>query len=164
MSSLNRVILVGRLTRDPEIKETSGGALARLGLATNETWTDKSGQRQERTEYHNITAFGKTAELCGRYLSKGRQVLIEGKLETRAYQDREGVERKSTEIKASNVTFLSGGDNQQPRQQNAPASNGWGGQPQQPQQSQQWGAPQRQTAPASNGWGNPGGGSDPIPF
>lgn len=153
MSSVNEVTLIGRLTRDPETKETAGGTLARIGLATNETWTDRNGQRQEKTEYHNITAFGKTAELCAQYLSTGRQVYIKGKLETRTYQDRDGVERKSTEIKANQVVFLSGGEN---RQQ--------GGHNNAPRQQQASGGGWNNNRGGGNGWNNNSSNNDPIPF
>ena len=108
--SVNKVILVGRLTRDPESKETGSGTITRLGIATNEKWTDRNGQKQERTEFHDVTAFGTLADNCARYLAKGRQIYVEGSLKTDKYTDREGIERKSTGIKASSITFLSGGD------------------------------------------------------
>lgn len=127
--SVNKVILVGRLTRDPEAKETGGGTITRLGLATNESWTDRNGQKQERTEFHNITAFGPLADTCARYLSKGRQIYVEGSLQTDEYTDRDGNQRKSTGIKAKSIQFLSGGEQNQsqPRQAQRPQQNFQGG-------------------------------------
>lgn len=108
--SVNKVILVGHLGSDPEVRYTQGGAaVASFNLATNESYTDKSGQRQDRTEWHRIVAWGKTAELCGEYLQKGRQVYLEGRLQTRQWDDKEGNKRYTTEIVANNVTFLGGG-------------------------------------------------------
>jgi single-strand DNA-binding protein len=111
MASVNKVILIGNLGADPELRQTqSGMAVANLRLATTDNRKDRDGNRQERTEWHRIVAFGRTAELCGQYLSKGRQVYIEGRLQTRSWDDRDGNKRYSTEIVADNVTFLSGGD------------------------------------------------------
>nr|BFD62648.1 hypothetical protein BdHM001_13290 [Bdellovibrio sp. HM001] len=108
MSGVNKVILVGRLGADPEVKAIgSGSTVARLNLATSETWV-KDGQRQERTEWHRITVWGKLAEICGKHLSKGRQVYVEGKLQTRQWEDQQGQKRFTTEIVASTVQFLGG--------------------------------------------------------
>jgi single-strand DNA-binding protein len=108
-SGVNKVIIIGRLGNDPEVRYTSGGgAVANFNLATNESWTDKSGQRQERTEWHKIVVWGKVAELCGQYLSKGRQAFVEGRLQTRDWTDKEGNKRYTTEIVAQNVQFLGG--------------------------------------------------------
>ena len=86
MAGLNKVMLIGNLGKDPEVRYTpSGQAVANFNIATNESWTDKAGQKQERTEWHRIVVWGKAAELCGEYLSKGRQVYIEGKLQTREW-------------------------------------------------------------------------------
>jgi single-strand DNA-binding protein len=104
---VNKVILVGRLGRDPELRYTQGGQpVANFTLATNERWTSKDGDRQERTEWHRIVAWGKLAELCNEYLSKGRQVYIEGRLQTREWEDKEGHKRQTTEINANTVQFL----------------------------------------------------------
>ncbi|BBO83571.1 single-stranded DNA-binding protein [Desulfosarcina ovata] len=97
---INKVILVGNLGRDPEIRYTPDGrAVANFSIATSETWTDKnSGERREKTEWHRIVVFGKLAEICGEYLSKGRQVYIEGKLQTRKWQGQDGQDRYTTEV------------------------------------------------------------------
>jgi single-strand DNA-binding protein len=110
-SGVNKVILIGNLGRDPEVRYTPGGqAVANFTIATNEAWTDKSGQKQERTEWHRIVVWGKQAELCGEYLSKGRQVYIEGRLQTREWTNKEGAKQYTTEVVANQVVFLSGGD------------------------------------------------------
>lgn len=108
--SVNKVILIGNLGRDPEVRFTpSGRAVTRFPLATSEVWTDADGNRQERTEWHNIVVWGKQGENCGQYLSKGRQVYVEGSIRTRSYDDREGNRRYMTEIIAQRVRFLGGG-------------------------------------------------------
>jgi single-strand DNA-binding protein len=113
---VNKVILVGRLGRDPEIRYTQGGqAVANFTVATNERWLGKDGERQERTEWHRIVVWGKQAETCSEYLSKGRQVYLEGRLQTREWEDKDGNKRWTTEIVATTVQFLgsrgdSGGD------------------------------------------------------
>jgi single-strand DNA-binding protein len=109
MASVNKVILVGNLGADPEVRYTSNGqAVTELRMATSEQWTDKDGQRQERTEWHAVSVWGKTAELCGQHLAKGRSVYVEGRLESREYTDKEGVKRKVWEVRADKVTFLGG--------------------------------------------------------
>jgi single-strand DNA-binding protein len=109
MASVNKVILVGNLGADPEVRYTSNGqAVTELRMATSEQWTDKDGQRQERTEWHAVSVWGKTAELCGQHLAKGRSVYVEGRLESREYTDKEGIKRKVWEIRADKVTFLGG--------------------------------------------------------
>ena len=108
--SLNKVLLIGNLGRDPEVRFTPGGkAVARFSIATSETWSDQEGQKQERTEWHNIVVWGKQAESCGQYLSKGRQVFIEGQIRSRQYDDKEGVKKYITEVNAQRVQFLGGG-------------------------------------------------------
>ena len=108
--SVNKAIVVGNLGKDPEVRYTSGGsAVCNFTVATNEQWKDKSGQKQERTEWHRIVAWGKTAELCGEYLSKGRTVYVEGRIQTRDWQDRDGNKRYTTEIVAQTVQFLDKG-------------------------------------------------------
>ncbi len=107
--AVNKVILVGNLGRDPEIRYTPGGkAVARFPVATGEVWTDAEGNRQERTEWHNIVVWGKQAETCSQYLSKGRQVFVEGSIRSRAYDDRDGNKRYITEIIGQRVQFLGG--------------------------------------------------------
>ena len=115
-SGVNKVILVGNLGRDPEVRYTPGGqAVANFTVATNEAWTDKSGQKQERTEWHRIVVWGKQAELCGEYLTKGRQVYLEGRLQTREWTNKEGAKQYTTEVVANQVVFLSGGERGQGR-------------------------------------------------
>lgn len=105
--SLNKVLLIGRLGRDPEMRYTpSGQPVTNFSIATDETYTGKDGQKVEKTEWHKIVVWGKQAEFCGNYLSKGRLVYIEGKIETRKYTDKDGVEKYSTEIKADRVVGL----------------------------------------------------------
>jgi len=107
MASVNKVILVGNLGRDPEVRYTqSGTAVANFTLATNEVWNDKAGAKQERTEWHRIVVWGKQAEIAREYLSKGKQVYIEGSIQTRQWDDKEGNKRSTTEIKANRVIFL----------------------------------------------------------
>jgi single-strand DNA-binding protein len=108
--SVNKVILVGRLGQNPEVRYTpSGAAVANFSVATNESWTDKSGQKQEKTEWHRVVVWGKLAELCNQYLSKGRQAYIEGRLQTRQWQDKENQTRYTTEVQAQTVQFLGAG-------------------------------------------------------
>jgi single-strand DNA-binding protein len=106
---VNKVILIGNLGRDPELKTTgSGGAVCNFSIATSETWKDKSGVKQEKTTWHRIVAWGKNAELCAEFLSKGRQAYIEGKLDVRKYTDKAGAEREVTEVVVERVVFLGG--------------------------------------------------------
>jgi single-strand DNA-binding protein len=110
MAGVNKVILVGNLGKDPEVRHTpQGQTVANFSIATSESWNDKTGQKQERTEWHRIVVWGKLAELCSKYLSKGRQVYIEGKLQTRAWDDKEGQKRYTTEVIANTIQFLSSG-------------------------------------------------------
>jgi single-strand DNA-binding protein len=105
--SVNKVILVGNLGANPEMRFTQGGqAVANLRIATSERWTDKSGQKQETTEWHRVVAFGKLAEICGQYLTKGRQIYVEGRIQTRQWQDQQGQKRYSTEIVMQNMQML----------------------------------------------------------
>lgn len=107
--SVNKVILIGHLGADPEIRYTQGGApVANLRVATNENWTNKNGQKEERTEWHRVVVWSKLAELAGQYLSKGRQVYIEGRLQTRSWDDKDGNKRYATEVVATNLQFLGG--------------------------------------------------------
>jgi single-strand DNA-binding protein len=110
MGSVNKVILIGNLGADPELKYTpSNRPVCNLNLATNEVFKDKTGQRQERTEWHRVTVWGDQAENCSKYLAKGRSVYIEGRLQTRSWDDKEGKKRYSTEVVADRVVFLSSG-------------------------------------------------------
>ena len=132
MAGVNKVILIGNLGRDPELRHTQNGqAVANFSLATTENWTDKSGERQERTEWHRIVAWGRTGELCAQYLSKGRTAYIEGRLQTREWEDREGNKRTTTEINALAVQFLGGprGSDNQGGGQSDPPGGGGGGEP-----------------------------------
>jgi single-strand DNA-binding protein len=104
---VNRVILVGRLGRDPEIRTTpSGSTVASFSLATDERWNDANGERKTRTEWHNIVAWSKLAEICEKYLTKGKLVFIEGRIQTREWDDRDGNKRRTTEIVASDMKML----------------------------------------------------------
>jgi single-strand DNA-binding protein len=110
MGSVNKVILVGNLGRDAELRYTPGGAaVATLNLATTEVWNDKSGQKQEKTEWHRCVLWGKQAESLQEYLTKGKQIYVEGRLQTRQWDDKEGNKRYTTEIKADRITLLGGG-------------------------------------------------------
>lgn len=188
MSSVNKVILVGNLGQDPEVRYMpNGNAVANLSLATKEQWKDQQGQKQEKTEWHRLTMYRRQAEVAGEYLKKGSQIYIEGKLQTRKWQDQAGVDRYTTEIVVDSMQMLGGGKSndggyQQSPQQNAPANNqqGGGNNQQSPQNNQQKSAannqqgggnnqqsPQnnQQNAPANNQQGNnyQGGGYDQSP-
>lgn len=109
-SGVNKVILIGHLGADPDMRYTpSGAGVCELRVATSESWKDKNGQRQERTEWHRVVVWGKMAEICAKYLTKGRQVYLEGRIQTRSWDDKDGQKRYMTEIIASDVQFLSGG-------------------------------------------------------
>jgi single-strand DNA-binding protein len=109
MASVNKVILLGNLGRDPETRYTTGGdAVTNLNIATSEQWKDKAGEKQERTEWHRVVLFGRQAEIAGEYLKKGRSVYIEGRLQTRKYTDKDGVEKYSTEIVADRMQLIGG--------------------------------------------------------
>ena len=131
MASVNKVILLGNLGRDPETRYTTdGGAVTNLNIATSEQWKDKSGEKQERTEWHRVVLFGRTAEIAGEYLKKGRSVYIEGRLQTRKYTDKDGVEKYSTEIVADRMQLIGGareGGGGGDVEFNAGASSGGGG-------------------------------------
>ena len=110
MGSVNKVILVGNLGRDAELRYTPGGAaVATLNLATTEVWNDRNNQRQEKTEWHRVVLWGKPAESLQEYLTKGKQIYVEGRLQTRQWDDKDGNKRYTTEIKADRVTLLGGG-------------------------------------------------------
>ncbi|MGO2146332.1 MULTISPECIES: single-stranded DNA-binding protein [Halomonas] len=159
---INKVILIGNLGQDPEVRFTpSGTAVANLNLATSDTWMDRqSGQRQERTEWHRIVLFNKTAEIAQQYLNKGSKVYIEGRLQTRKWQDQNGQDRYSTEIVANDMQMLDGrsGDFQGggASQNNYPGNQGGMAQGAAPQ----GGYPQQGGAPQGNNFGGQGYGNN----
>jgi single-strand DNA-binding protein len=132
MGSVNKVILVGNLGRDAELRYTPGGSpVATLNLATTEIWNDKAGQRQEKTEWHRIVLWGKTAESLNEYLTKGKQIYVEGRLQTRQWDDKDGNKRYTTEIRGDRIVLLGGGGGgggtrQQSRAAGAPAEDPMG--------------------------------------
>ena len=110
MGSVNKVILVGNLGRDAELRYTPGGAaVATINMATTEVWNDKGGQRQERTEWHRVVLWGKSAESLTEYLTKGKQIYVEGRLQTRQWDDKDGNKRYTTEIRGDRIVLLGGG-------------------------------------------------------
>jgi len=142
MGSVNKVILIGNLGADPELKYTpSSRALCNLRIATTEVYKDKGGQRQEKTEWHRVTVWGDQAENCSKYLSKGRSVYVEGRLQTRSY-DKDGQKHYATDVVATQVVFLGGGGG---------ASGGEGG------ARRGGGAPSGGGRPGGAGWGEGGG-------
>ena len=144
MASVNKVIVIGNLGRDPELRYTqSGQAVANFTVATNENWTNKAGEREERTEWHRVVAWGRVAELCAEYLAKGRTVYVEGRLQTREWEDKEGQKRQTTEVVAQTVQFL---DRREGPPRGAPGAGASGT------------AREPEPGPA------PSGGSDDIPF
>jgi single-strand DNA-binding protein len=165
---VNKVILIGNLGADPEVRFTPGGqAVANFRIATSESWQDKNGQKQERTEWHRIVVWGKLAELCGEYLKKGRQCYIEGRLQTREWTDKENKKNYTTEVVANTVQFLGsrdgasagggegGGYSRGPRSGGASGGGGRGG--------DDFGPPPPGMDDHNQGGGN-GGGDDDIPF
>lgn len=125
---MNKVIILGRLGQDPQLKYLPGGsAVCNFSVATTEKWKDKEGVAQEKTEWHRIQVFGKLAELCNQYLAKGRQALVEGKLQTRSWDDKDGTKRYATEVVAQNVQFIGGApqgqQNQTTPDTSAPGAN-----------------------------------------
>ncbi|AKQ68985.1 Single-stranded DNA-binding protein [Myxococcus hansupus] len=163
---VNKVILIGNLGADPEVRFTPGGqAVANFRIATSESWVDKNGQKQERTEWHRIVVWGKLAELCGEYLKKGRQCYVEGRLQTREWTDKENRKNYTTEVVANAVTFLGGGG----RDAGDGMGGGGGGGGGRRQFSQQRGGDNNdygQPPPDDMGGGghNGGPGDDDIPF
>ncbi len=143
---VNKVILIGNLGADPELRTIpSGKAVCEFRIATSESWTGKDGQKQERTEWHRIIAWGKLGELCNQYLSKGRQAYIEGRIQTRSWEDKDGNKRYTTEIIANDVRFLGGGSGRGRSDGDGP-----------PPPTDDFGS--------STGGGGFGGGDDDIPF
>ncbi len=137
MASINKVIIIGNLGRDPETRYLpDGGAVTNISVATTEVWKDKSGEKQERTEWHRVAFFGRLAEIAGEYLKKGSPVYVEGSLRTRKWQDKEGKDRYTTEIIASEMKMLgqrSGGSEPMETREREPAqatAGGGGGKPQ----------------------------------
>lgn len=107
MYSLNRATILGNLTRDPEMRQTpSGQSVCTFAVATNRTWNDATGTKQEATEFHNVVAWGKLAEICSQYLSKGKKVYVEGRLQTRDWDGQDGIKRYRTEIVSENLIIL----------------------------------------------------------
>ncbi|MCK4388832.1 MAG: single-stranded DNA-binding protein [Desulfobacterales bacterium] len=124
MASVNKVILIGNLGRDPEVRYTpSGTAVANFSVATTDTWTNKEGEKESRTEWHRIVAWGRLGEVCGEYLSKGKQVYIEGSIQTREWEDQQGNKRQTTEIRAWRMQMLGSRDRVEPLS-DEPASGG----------------------------------------
>jgi len=129
-NGLNKAILIGNLGRDPEVRYTpSGLAVANLNIATSETWTNKEGEKETRTEWHRIVAFGKLGEICGEYLAKGKQIYIEGRIQTRDWEDKDGVKRYTTEIVASQMIMLGSRDSGDAYKPSGPAAGGGPGGP-----------------------------------
>ncbi|XXF79149.1 single-stranded DNA-binding protein [Myxococcaceae bacterium GXIMD 01537] len=162
---VNKVILIGNLGADPEVRFTPGGqAVANFRIATSESWMDKNGQKQERTEWHRIVVWGKLAELCGEYLKKGRQCFVEGRLQTREWTDKENRKNYTTEVVASGVTFLGGrdgagsGDGSGYRGRSSSGGSRGGG------ADSDYGSPPPGMDDGGMGGGNSGGGDDDIPF
>jgi single-strand DNA-binding protein len=150
VAGINKVILVGNLGSDPEVRTTPGGQrVANFRMATSRSWNGQDGQRQEKTEWHSIVAWGKLADICERYLQKGKQVYVEGRLETRSWQDKEGQTRYKTEVICETMQMLGragerGGD---PAMDSPPRG----------------GMPDESMAPAGGG-GSGGGSDDDLPF
>src|SRR4249920_3055318 len=134
MASVNKVILIGNLGRDPETRYMpDGGAITNISVATTEAWKDKNGEKQEKTEWHRVAFFGKLAEIAGEYLKKGSPVYIEGRLQTRKWQDKDGQDRYTTEIVANEMKMLGsrGGGSEPMAREPAPAmAEGGGAKPQ----------------------------------
>jgi len=171
---VNKVILVGNLGNDPEVKYMpNGNAVANLSIATSESWKDQQGQMQERTEWHRLVAYRKTAEIIGEYCRKGSQIYIEGKLQTRKWQDQSGNDRYTTEVVVVEMQMLGGrsnNDNQGGQQQGGQQQGGQYGGPQNnapQQQGGQYGGPQNNAPQQSGGFvpkpqNAPQGGSNPT--
>lgn len=159
MASVNKVFLLGNLGSEPELKQTPGGqSVCTFSLATNEQWTDKAGEKQQKTEWHRIVVWGKQAEHCANHLGKGKSAHIEGRIQTREWQDKDGQKRFTTEIIASWVTFVGYGENARQNEADAgrgPAGNG-GARP----------APARQAAqePQRGGYSAPLIDDSDVPF
>lgn len=174
MSSLNKVMIIGRLGRDPELRYTSTGTpVANLNIATDEGYTDKQGNRVERTEWHRVNVWDRQAENCNTYLGKGSLVYVEGSLQTRQWQDQQGQTRYSTEIRAQRVQFLEtrrsqGQGDFAPQQQQGRQQGGYQQQPPQQRQGPNQGPPPDQGPPPEDDMGSPfpseASGMDDVPF
>lgn len=169
MASLNKVMVIGNLGRDPEVSYTPGGAgITKFSVASKEVWNDKNtGEKKEKTEWHRIVAFGKLGETCAKYLSKGKQVYIEGKLQTSSYE-KDGITRYSTDIIASAMQFLGGrAEGQQSQGQQQGYSGGYQQQPQQGNmnqgQHQGYGGGYQQQLPQQHQGAQPQGFNQPPP-
>jgi single-strand DNA-binding protein len=155
MGSVNKVILVGNLGADPELKYTpSNRPVCNLSVATNEVWKDKAGQKQERVEWHRVNVWGDQAEHCSKYLAKGRMVYVEGRIQTRSWDDKEGKKRYSTEVVADRVVFLGG---QGPGAEGSTGGGGGGA------KKRGWGE-ESQTPAAADAPSGPPPSDDDIPF
>lgn len=170
---LNKVMIIGRLGRDPELRYTQSGApVCSMTVATDESYLDRDGNRMERTEWHRVSVFQRTAENCANYLSKGSLVYVEGSLQTRKWTDQQGVERYTTEIKAQRVQFLERkGDSPRAAGPGAPADEDFGGSPRRnlpPRQSAPRQQAPRQQAPRDEDLGpafpSEASGLDEVPF
>ena len=158
---VNKVILVGNLGKDPEVRYSpNGGAVANITIATSESWKDKtSGEKQEKTEWHRVVFFGRLAEIAGEYLKKGAQIYIEGRLQTRKWQDKEGKDRYTTEIVANEMQMLGSREGRGAPSEFDPSSSG--------DEGQGRGSSSRAPAATSSGGGKPSAPSDfddDIPF
>ncbi|MBF1265891.1 MAG: single-stranded DNA-binding protein [Neisseria sicca] len=148
--SLNKVILIGRLGRDPEVRYMPNGeAVCNFSVATSETWNDRNGQRVERTEWHNITMYRRLAEIAGQYLRKGSQVYLEGRIQSRKYQGKDGIERTAYDIIANEMKMLGGRNDNSGGTPYDDGGYSQGGYPQQAPQQQYQAAPQNQEPPAA---------------
>jgi single-strand DNA-binding protein len=165
---VNKVILIGNLGKDPEVRYTQGGqAVANLRIATSRSWTDKqSGQRKEETEWHDVEVWGKQAEQCGEYLAKGRQVFVEGRLKTDKWQDKQsGQERSRVKVVADSVRFLGGrGAGGAPGTGGAGGGRGHGPEDAGPPGGFEDADPGPGPSQGGSGGGSGGGGPDDIPF
>ncbi|MHB0974683.1 MAG: single-stranded DNA-binding protein [Thiobacillus sp.] len=161
MASVNKVILVGNLGRDPDMRYLpSGEAVANLAIATTDKYKDKTGQMVEQTEWHRVSFFGRTAEVCGQYLKKGSQVYVEGSIRTRKYTDKEGVEKYATEIRGDRMQMLGGRGGGVADMDDYNQTAGAGAQPA-PRSQPRGNAPAAAPRPASSGFDDM---DDDIPF
>jgi len=164
---VNKVLLIGNLGKDPEVRYTSGGqAVANLRIATSRSWTDKqSGQRKEETEWHDVEVWGKQAEQCGEFLSKGRQVYVEGRLKTDTWDDKQtGQKRSRVKVVADTVRFIGGGGGGARGGQGGPGGAPRGGGQGGPPDDMGGPPPGFDDAGPGGGGGGGGGGGDDIPF